>query len=140
MSEPREWKLEAHQGRFEPPDTLWLKLQGSISRETFVWTVTLCRELGSQQALFVVADVTETNGMDPEGRRYASEHMESEWIAAVIYIGARLIHKAAAKGIGFVVQHLLGRKTTPVYFVSNEEEARDVLAQLRRSKEPIPSQ
>jgi hypothetical protein len=125
--------------RFDPPDILWMKYRGIVSFEEAKWMVALCQELGSQRPLFVVADMTENSGYDTEGRRYASERMESEWFVCIIYVGARLIHKGAAKGIG-LVQRLVGKKTTPLVFVSNEQEARTTLEQLKRSKELIPSQ
>jgi hypothetical protein len=56
--------------------------------------------------------------------------MDPEWFVAIIYIGARLIHRAAAQGIGLVYA-LLGKRTNPVYFVSSEAEARDIIAWLR---------
>jgi hypothetical protein len=132
MSEQREWKLGAHRARFEAPDTLWMKFQGPISHEACTWVVSLFRELGDQRALIVVADVAENTTMDAEGRRYASEHLEPEWFVAIIYIGARLIHRAAAKGIALVYA-LLGKKVTPVYFVATEAEAHDTIARLRTS-------
>ncbi len=139
MSEPCEWKMGAHHARFEPPDTLWMKNQGPLSFEEFAWTVNLCRELGGQRTFILVVDVAEVTTMDPEGRRYASERMESEWFTAIIYVGARLIHRAAAKGI-HLVQHLLGKKLAPLYFVASEEEARQLIAQLRTPEAPFGSE
>ncbi|HLM47685.1 MAG TPA: hypothetical protein VK458_27720 [Myxococcaceae bacterium] len=130
MSEQREWKLGAHQARFEAPNTLWMKFQGPISYEAYVWAVNILRELGGQQALIVVADMTENTTMDTEGQRYASEHIEPEWCEAVIYMGARLIHKAGAKGFELVYR-LLGKKVPPVHFASTEAQARDTIARLR---------
>lgn len=130
MSEEREWKLGAHHARFEAPDTLWLKVQGPITHEAASWVMSLFRELGSQGAFIVVADVAGNTTIDAEGRRYLSEHLEPEWFVAIIYIGARLIHRAAAKGIGLVYA-LIGKRTNPVYFVSSEAEARETIARLR---------
>jgi hypothetical protein len=72
MEHEREWNQGAHQARFEAPDTLWLKFQGPISFENSTWVVNLFRELGSQRALIVAADVAGSTDIDPEGRRYAS--------------------------------------------------------------------
>jgi hypothetical protein len=130
MEEAREWKQETHQVRFEAPETLWMTWRGHLSAEACKWVVDLFQELGSQRALIVVADMTEHTTVDAEGRRYLSEHMEPEWFVAIIYIGARLIHRAAAQGIGLVYA-LLGKKTSPVYFVASEAEARDTIAWLR---------
>lgn len=130
MSEHHEWKGGNQSVRFEPPDLLWIRIRGSVSLEEFKWMVSLFQEVGRQQAFFIVADMTENTGYDLEGRRYVSERTEPEWFAGVIYLRARLIHKAAAKGIS-LVQRLCGKPTTPVYFVSSEEEARNLLIRLR---------
>jgi hypothetical protein len=87
----------------------------------------------------VVADVKEMGTVEPEGLRYVSEHLAREWFSGVIYIRARLLHRALAKGID-LVQRMLGKESGPVYFVSTEEEARNTIAQLRRAKEPSHSQ
>lgn len=133
MSEHREWKRGNQSARFEAPDILWVTFRGTVSLEEARWMVGLFQELGRQQELFVVADMTENTGGDLEGRRYASERMEPEWFAGVIYLGARLIHKAAAKGIS-LVQCLRGKPSTAVYFASSEEEARNIVVRLRSSK------
>jgi hypothetical protein len=78
----------------------------------------------------MVADVTENTSLDAEGRRYASEHTDPEWFSSIIYVGARLIHRAAAKGIQ-LVHNLLGKRHSPVYFASTPAEARDLIARLR---------
>ncbi len=135
MLEHCEWRKGDQAARFEPPDMLWIKFRGTVSFEEAKWRVGRFQELGSQQELFVVADMTENSGYDVEGRRYASENIEPEWFSAIVYLGARLIHKAAAKGIA-LVQRLRGKPTTPVYFVASEEEARHLLARLRSTQEP----
>jgi len=135
MLEHCEWSKGDQSARFEPPDILWIRLRGTVSLEEAKWMVSLFQELGSQQAFFVVADMTKNISYDLEGRRYASENMEPEWFSGIVYLGARLIHKAAAKGIS-LVQRLRGKPTTPVYFVSSEEEARHLLARLRSTQEP----
>lgn len=134
MSEHREWKSGNQAARFEPPDVLWIRFRGTISFEDAKWLVSLFQELGSQQAIFVVADMTENVSSDVEGRRYASERMEPEWFAGIIYLRARLIHKAAAKGLS-LVQHLRGKPTSPVHFASTEEEARNIVVRLKSAKE-----
>jgi hypothetical protein len=139
MSEPREWRKGEHRVHFEPPDVLWMKYRGFVNLEEAKWIVGFCQEIEQRQTFIVVADVSDNMSFDPEARRYVSEHFLSEHLVAVIYIGARLIHKAAAKGISLVHKVLLGREVTPVYFVANEAEARYTLAQLRSSEhQPSP--
>jgi hypothetical protein len=135
MQEPCEWKLGGHHVRFEPPDVLWMTFRGGISYEESVWTSKLLQELGSQRPLFIAADLSESTSLDPEGRRYVSEHTIPEWFVGIIYIKARVIHKAAATGIS-LVQRLLGREPTPLYFVATEEEARHTIARLKGARAP----
>jgi hypothetical protein len=137
MQEHLEWRQGAHHARLDPPDFVWLKFKGPISREDAIWTVNLLGELGGQKALFIAADFSENTTIDPEGRRHASEHMLPEWFKGIVYVRTRIIHRAAAKGLQ-LVQRMLGRGTVPLYFVSTDEEARDTIARLR-SQEPPPA-
>lgn len=139
MSEHREWRRGDHYVRFEPPNILWMKGGRHTSLEDAKWIVSFCQEFGSRHPFMVVTDVSECVDLDPEARRYVSENFVSERLMVVVYIGARLIHKAVAKGIALVQKVLLGRDVTPVYFVANEQEARYLLEQLRHSSPQQPS-
>jgi hypothetical protein len=131
--EQREWRQGTHLAWFEAPETLWMKYQGPLTYEDYIWTVKVMRELAQQRPLIVVADVTGNTTMDAEGQRYVSEHIEPEWFVAIIYMRARLIHKAGAKGIELVYR-LLGKKVTPVHFASTEAQARETIARLRATE------
>jgi hypothetical protein len=133
MAEEREWKRGAHRARLEAPDMLWMEYQGPVSYECCTWAVNLLRELAGQRPVILIVDLTGSTTVDPEGRRYASEHVDAEWFVAVIYIGARLIHRAAVKGIT-LVQYLRGMQAPTVYFASNEAEVRDTIARLRATQ------
>lgn len=134
MENPREWTLGAHVLRFEPPDILWAEFRGRTSLAEAVRLVELYEEVGRSRSFFLVADVTNTDTLDQETRRYISEKAEPEWVQGIIYIGARLVQKAVARGI-FLVFWLTGRADksvmSKVHFVSTRAEASALIARLR---------
>ena len=137
MSESREWKVGGTTVRFEPPELAWVHTRGSASLEDAVRLVDVYRELGEQQPLLIVSDLSEATTLDLEGGRYLSEHVQPEWILGTIYIGARLLHRAVAKGIALAA-HLAGRAEasalTRVHFVSSEAQARDLITRMRSER------
>ncbi|HZI08598.1 MAG TPA: hypothetical protein VEZ71_31570, partial [Archangium sp.] len=87
-----------------------------------------------------IVDLSETLTVSEESRRYLSENLQPEWFAGVIFIRARLLHKAVATGIS-LVQRLAGKNVTPPHFVFTEAEARALAAQLRAQRSggtPLP--
>ncbi|PTL79569.1 hypothetical protein [Vitiosangium sp. GDMCC 1.1324] len=134
MENQREWTLGAHALRFEPPDILWVEFRGAVSLEEAHRLVELYRELSRPRPFFLVSDLREAAVLDQEVRRYFSENTEPEWILAVIYIGARLAHKAVARGL-LLAAYLTGRADasamSKVHFVSTNDQARELLARLR---------
>ncbi len=134
MENQREWTLGAQKLRFEPPDTLWVTFQGRLSLEEVRLLVDCYRELGRAGPFFLVGDLREGGRVDREIQRYFSEHGDTAWVHANIFIGARLAHKAAAKGI-FLAAWLTGRTETSevskVHFVSTPDEASALVARLR---------
>jgi hypothetical protein len=137
MSESREWKVGGTTVRFEPPEIVWVHTRGRATLEDAIHLLDIYRELGQQRPLLIVSDLSEATTLDLEGGRYISEHVQPEWIQGTIYIGARLLHRAVAKGIALAV-HLAGRAEasalTRVHFVSSEAQARDLIAQMRSER------
>src|SRR5690348_15328829 len=125
MEDPREWRLGANVFRFEPPDLLWAELHGETSLEQTRGQVEIYRELGTSRPFFLVVDVRDAVPLAQEPRRYISENAEAGWVLAVIYVGARLSHKAVARGI-MLAAHLTGRADksalAKVHFVSTHGE------------------
>jgi hypothetical protein len=130
MSDVREWKLDSHSLRFEPPDILFHKVWGSASLKDCREFMAIYRELGSRVPVFAVVDMSEAARIEEDARRYVSENLQTEWFAGVIYVRARLVHKAVAKGITIFLR-LIGKPSVDPHFVSTEEEARDLIARLR---------
>jgi hypothetical protein len=139
MGTPRQWKLGTHVLRFEPPNTLWVNIQGPATFEDNVQLMDAYREQARQQPFFLVLDMEGATTTDEEGLRYVSEHLETTWFLGVIYIKARLIQKAAVKSITYL-QYLSGHvprdEVKHVYYVDTEEEARDLLSRLYAQSPP----
>jgi hypothetical protein len=134
MSSRREWEIERNTLRFEPPDVLWVEFRGVTTLNGARRIVDLYRELGESRPFFMVADMKEADLLDPETGRYISEHVQAEWIQGIVYIGARLVHKALARGIVLAAQ--LTQKAdesalAKLHFVSTKEQAHALLVQLR---------
>ncbi len=131
---PREWTIGANIFRFEPPDLLWVKIQGECSREEAVQIVNLYRELAEHQPYFVLSDMQASMGMDEEAKRYMSENIRSGWFLGMILYNTRLLHRAIAKGL--VLAAALTRSPddpprTKVQFASTREMALELLEQWR---------
>lgn len=137
MSEPREWKVGDTTLRFEPPELVWVRTRGRASLQDAIRLVDIYRELGQQRPILIVGDLSEATTLDLEGGRYLSEHVQPEWILGTIYIGARLLHKAVAKGIALAA-HLAGRAEasalTRVHFASSEAQARELVDRMREER------
>lgn len=134
MEHPREWRLGANVLRFESPDILWADLHGETSLEQARDLVEIYRELGTSRPFFLVLDVRDAVLLAHEPRRYISENASPEWALGMIYVGARLAHKAVARGI-LLAAYLTGRaeksELAKVHFVSTFDEASALIDRLR---------
>jgi hypothetical protein len=120
--------------RFEPPDILWVDFQGKVSLEEITLLVDCYRKLGTSAPFFLVGDLRGVPRMDEEPQRYLSEHADPSWVLGNVFIGARLVHKAAVRGI-YLAAWLTGRVETSevskIHFVSTPAEASELVARLR---------
>ena len=133
MEQQREWRIGSSELRFEPPDLLWAEFRGELTLEETRRLVDVYRELRSRP-FYMVADLREVTAIPEETRRYLSEHADPRWILGVIYVGARLVHRAAAKGL-IIAAWLLGRAEKSdlarIHFVSTHAQAQEILTRLR---------
>ena len=134
---PREWRFTTHHVQLRIPDVLWHKVQGVTSHEDAIQLMEIYRELGSQHPFFLVTDLSEATTLTDQARRYTSEHLRPEWFEGSIYLGARLLHRAVAKGLA-LVHYLSGRTdatvTSVVHFVNTEAEAWALIDRLRKER------
>ena len=134
MDEQREWALGAQRLRFEPPDILWVDFQGKVSLEEITLLVDVYRKLGTSAPFFLVGDLRGVPLMDEAPQRYLTDHVDPAWVLGNVFIGARLAHKAAVRGV-YLAAWLTGRAETSelskIHFVSTPAEASELVARLR---------
>jgi hypothetical protein len=126
--------MGTHTFRFEPPDIFWACFHGVLSVADATLAVNIYREMSEVRPFVFVAEVKEMSRLEPEAARYLSDHLPSEWVLGNIYIGARLLHRALAKGFALaslVSLHPDAHALDKVHFVSTPEQARELILQLR---------
>lgn len=137
MEHKREWTVGASVLRFEPPDLVWADFRGTLTVEDIARMMDIYRELNRSGPFFMVADLRALDTLSEEVRRYFSENVDSKWIHAVIYVGARLVQKAAVKGL-LVASWLLGRteksELSKIHFAATHAQALELLARLRAQR------
>jgi hypothetical protein len=135
MEQQREWTVGTSVLRFEPPNVLRAQFRGSFSLDETKRLMDVYREVyGSSGPFFLVADLSEVTRISEDTRHYFSENSEPTWTLGVIYVGARLVHRAAAKGL-IIAAWLLGRAEKSdlarIHFVSTHAQAQELLTRLR---------
>ncbi|WP_309890170.1 hypothetical protein [Archangium sp.] len=137
MEQKREWTVGASVLRFEPPDLVWADFRGTLTVEDIARLMEIYRELHRSGPFFMVADLRALDTLTEEVRRYFSENVDSKWIHGVIYVGARLVQKAAVKGL-LVASWLLGRteksELSKIHFASTHAQALELLDRLRAQR------
>jgi hypothetical protein len=141
----RDWTIGTNTFRFEPPDVLWVKIEGNCSLEEAVLISRLYRELAAVRPFYALNDMQTSTGMDAEARHYMSENVRFEWFRAMIFFNTRLMHRALAQGL--VLATTMTREeeedeTPPmdVHFVPTREDALALLARLRAREDDHSAQ
>ncbi|MFL5357104.1 hypothetical protein [Archangium sp.] len=130
MSIRREWKFGTHAAHFEEPDILWVRIQGETSLQDAISLTQLYGELGAQKPFFVVTDLAGATTLEAEARNHVSQNTNPSWFLGSVYIGAGFVQKAVARSLAFV-HAMTGKLTFDMHFVSNEQEARELIARER---------
>ena len=121
--EPRkDWSFGANRAWFEPADILWAEFRGVLDEACVRWSVGLYRELGLRQRFYLLADIRNSRHT-PEGRKYLSQNMRSEWFFGVVYIGASPEQQAVSTGF-MLATRKGGTPPYEVVFKDTAEEAR----------------
>jgi hypothetical protein len=130
-----EWRMGLHLFQFEPPDILWVKYRGPFSLQEALLMTERLRELGAVRPYFLVNDMTEAGPLAADAGHYFGENLPFDRLLGLIYIGGRLLHRAAAKGIllAAYLTESTRDQTVPDMgrFVSTQEEACALIIQLR---------
>lgn len=130
----REWSMGSHTLSFEPPDVFWARFRGPLTVADATYAVNVYREMSEVRPFVFVAEVKEMSRLEPEAARYLTDHLPSEWTLGSIYIGARLLHRALAKGFALaslVSFHPDERALEKVHFAATPEQARELILRLR---------
>jgi hypothetical protein len=130
MWHAREWTIGTHHAWLEAPDVLWTRIRGHTSLADAVTLLEIYRELGAQQPIYVVTDLTEATSVDLTARDHVSWNLRMEWFHASIYIGASLSQRAVASSMTFL-HSLSGKQSRAQHFVSTPQEARAFISQER---------
>lgn len=125
-----EWKIGTHTAWFEPPDALWLKVRGITTQEDAIALLEVYREVGGQQPVFLITDLTEATFVDMKARDHIAWNTRVEWLRGSIYIGGGLMQKAVANSMTFL-HSITGSASVSLHFVSTEREARALLDKER---------
>lgn len=130
MTQPRDWKIGTHDIRFEPPNTLSVKISGDIRVDEASRIIDICAELGNKEPFYLIADLSGIGSIPSEARGVASKQIRPEWYKGVVYVGASFVAKAAVKSLS-VVFYLAGKYTADVEFVTTAAEAPAALAKQK---------
>lgn len=136
---PREWAVGNHTLRFEPPDMFWVKFRGALTLRDAEQVLGIYEEMSEVRPFFFMAEVQGLSRLEPEAGHYLTENIPPTWIHANIYIGARLLHRAMAKGFAIASLLLdLKEKHTleQIHHVATVEQAYALIARLRAQLAP----
>ncbi len=131
---PRDWKLEQHTVRFEPPDIFWTRFHGPLTLENVQGAMAIYQEMREVRPFIFVAELDAIGRLDPEAARYLSENLPMSWVVGNIYIGGRLLHRALAKGLALASRlypHSDDNVFEKIHHVATEAEARALIPRLR---------
>ena len=133
-SGPCEWAVGPHTLRFEPPDMFWVKFRGPLTLRNAEQVIGIYKEMSEARPFFFMAEVQGLSRLEPEAGHYLTENIPATWIQANIYIGARLLHRAMAKGFALasILLDLKEKHTLEqIHHVATVEQARALIDRLR---------
>jgi len=128
----REWQVGPHRAHIEEPDVLIVQLNGPTDLEHARGLVEVYQEVGTRQPMFAVLKV-KGSPVDAAARKYFSQHLRSEWYHAIIFVGAGMVERAMGKAMT-VALYFAGRWTAEFLYADTEEQARELIAQVRAKK------
>jgi len=128
----REWQVGPHQARFEEPDVLVVQMNGPTELEHARGLVEIYREVGTRQPMFSILNV-KGSPVDAAARKYFTQQLRSEWYHAIIFVGAGMVERAMGKAMT-VALYFAGKWTAEMLYADTEEQARELIAQVRAKK------
>jgi hypothetical protein len=128
----REWQIGPHRAHFEEPDVLIVQMNGPTDLEHARGLVEIYREVGTRQPMFAVLNV-KGSPVDAAARKYFTQQIRSQWYHAIIFVGAGMVERAMGKAMT-VALYFAGKWTAEFLYADTEEQARELIAQVRAKK------
>jgi hypothetical protein len=134
--EAEKWTHNAHEARFDPPDTVWITFHGRTELEDVRWTADLFRQLAEKAGPLIVASDVRDSSITPEAREFIVGETKPSWIRAALYIGTPLPQRAMGKAINLALI-LMGKRPLEMVFVDDAGQAREWIerAHARRTRD-----
>ncbi len=134
MTTPQSWNLGNMKLRHEPPDVLWMEMEGTVDGSSTGKVAGIFRQICEKQPVYLICDFTKLVAMTPEVRAEVGKNIKAEWIQGCAYINASLVTMMAVKAMN-ALMFLVGKTTFKGLFVKSEPEARAAIAKLRRERQ-----
>ncbi|NOJ93354.1 STAS/SEC14 domain-containing protein [Corallococcus sp. CA049B] len=139
MAVLREWVFGTQRVSLEDSDILWIKVRGAFSETDVRELVDLFHELeaGPDKPLYLVADLSSSEGLSVAPRKYLAKHLSPTWFRAVCFFGAKRTHREVLRALVAVVNFTSGTRVE-AEFSDSEAQARAWLASHRRRQAAAP--
>ncbi|MBN1209803.1 MAG: hypothetical protein JXB05_33445 [Myxococcaceae bacterium] len=132
MSQIKEWTFGTHSARWAAPDLLRFTYRGPTRVEDVQRIIEICREVASEQPIFVISDVSEST-IDKAAREYFSQNLHPEWFHGLVYVGADALQRAITKAI-MIALYFTGKWRVDIEFAETEQEALQIVSRIRRTR------
>ncbi|RKG57040.1 STAS/SEC14 domain-containing protein [Corallococcus sp. AB011P] len=139
MAVLREWVFGTQRVSLEASDILWTKVRGAFSETDVRELVDVFHELGAgpDKPLYLVVDLSSSEGLSVAPRKYLAKHVRPAWFRAVCFFGAKRTHREVLRALVAVV-NFVGDTKVEAEFVDSEAQARAWLESHRRRQAPAP--
>ncbi|RKG82094.1 STAS/SEC14 domain-containing protein [Corallococcus exercitus] len=139
MAVLREWVFGTQRVSLESSDILWTKVRGSFSETDVRELVEVFHELGAgpDKPLYLVVDLSSSEGLSVAPRKYLAEHVRPTWFRGVVFFGAKRTHREVLRAL-VVALNFTGDAKLEAEFVDSEAQARAWLEAHRRRQDGAP--
>jgi hypothetical protein len=139
MAVLREWVFGTQRVSLESSDVLWTKVRGSFSETDVRELVDVFQELGvgPDKPLYLVVDLSSSEGLSVAPRKYLAEHVRTTWFRAAVFFGAKRTHREVLRALVVALNFIRDTKLE-AEFVDSEDQARAWLEAHRRRHTAAP--
>lgn len=137
MDSRQEWSFAGHRAWFEPlHNILWAEFRGPVDVDSVRWSVSLYREMGQRQPIYLIADIKGARHT-PEARRHLVENVRPEWFRGVVYLSSSPDQQAVSTGFMLALRKI-GGPTYDFVYLDTAEQARAWVEQHAARRKPGP--